>query len=127
MANTPEAENQEEQLGEQQLEEEIEEEIVPYVPPKCAKRVYRAQPKDLWEDDDLCSIKLIHTKNYSNVNRIAECDHLMDKNWHKWKERMRWVLYNCDINGYITGDIKCPNEAINPIGTLNWDKNDSWV
>ena len=83
MANIPEAEEQEKQLGEQQLEEEIEEEIVPYVPPKCAKRVYRAQPKDLWEDDDLCSIKLICTKNYSNVNRIAECDHLMDKNWHK--------------------------------------------
>ena len=47
MANIPEAEEQEEQLGEQQLEEEIEEEIVPYVPPKCAKRVYGAQPKDL--------------------------------------------------------------------------------
>ena len=51
----------------------------------------------------------------------------MDKKWHKWKERMRQVFYNCDINGYVTGDIKCPNEAINPIGTLNWDKNDFWV
>ena len=120
MANTPEAEEQEEQLGGQQLEEEIEEEIEAYVPPKHAKRVYQAKAKDLWEDDDLPSINLIHTKNYSNVNRITEHDHLMDKNWHKWKERMRWVFYNCDINGYITGDIKRPNEAINTIGTLNW-------
>ena len=55
MANTPEAEEQEEELREQQLEEEIEEEIKPYVPPKCAKRVYGTQSKDLWEDDDLPS------------------------------------------------------------------------
>ena len=89
MANTPEAEEQEEQLGGQQLEEEIEEEIEAYVPPKHAKRVYHAKPKpsieDLWEDDNLPSIKLIRTKNYSNVNRITEHDHLMDKNCHKWK------------------------------------------
>ena len=40
---------------------------------------------------------------------------------------MRWVFYNCDITGYVTGETKHPNEAIDPIGTLNWDKNDSWV
>ena len=51
----------------------------------------------------------------------------MDENWHKWKERMRWGFYNCDITGYITGDIKHLNEAIDPIGTWNWDKNESWV
>ena len=51
----------------------------------------------------------------------------MDNNWHKWKERMRRVFYNCDINEYVTGDIKCPSEALNPIGTHNWDKNDSWA
>ena len=76
MANTPEAEAQEEQIGEQEQEEEIEEEIEPYVPLKCAKRVYGKRPKDLWKDNDLPSIKLIHTKNYSNVNRITERDHL---------------------------------------------------
>ena len=40
---------------------------------------------------------------------------------------MRWVFYNCDITGYVTGETKHPNEAIDPIGTLNWDKNDSWA
>ena len=98
-----------------------------YVPPKCAKIIYQAKAKDLWENDNLPSINLICTKNYLNVNRIAECDHLIDENWHEWKERMRQVFQNCDITGYITGDIKCPNEAINPVGILNWAKNDSWV
>ena len=46
--------------------EEIEEEIEVFVPPKHAKRVYHAKPKasteELWEDDSLPSIHLIHTK-----------------------------------------------------------------
>ena len=99
MANTPETEGQEEQIGEQQQEEEIEEEDEIYVPLKHAKRVYQSKAKeDLWEDDDLPSIKLICTRNYTNINKIAEHDHLTDKNWHKWKERMRQISYNCDIN-----------------------------
>jgi len=127
MANTPEAEGQEEQIGEQEQEEEMEEEVETYVPPKHAKRVYQSKAKDLWEDGDLPSITLICTRNYTNVNKITECNHLTDENWHEWKERMRQVFYNCDINEYVTGEIKCPNEAIDPIGTLNWDKNDSRV
>ena len=27
----------------------------------------------------------------------------------------------------VTGEIKRPNEAIDPVGALNWDKDDSWV
>ena len=127
MANTPEPEEQEEQLDAQQLEKEIEEEqkeeIEAFVPPKHAKKVYHTKPKLSIQD----SIKLICTKDYSNINRITECDHLMDENWHKWKERMRRIIYNCDITGYVTGDIKHPNEAIDPVGTWNWDKNDSWA
>ena len=93
-----------------------------------SKRVYQSKDKDLLEDDkDLPSITLICTRNYTNVNKIAEHDHLTDDNWHKWKKRMRRVFYNCDINEYVTGEIKHSNEAIDPVGTLNWDKNDSWV
>ena len=51
----------------------------------------------------------------------------MDENWHEWKKRMKWVFLNCDITGYITGNTKHPNEVINPIGTHNWYKNDTWV
>ena len=128
MANTPEAEGQEVPIGELHQGEELEEEVETYEPPKRAKRVYQSKEKDFLEDDeDLPSITLIHTRNYTNVNKIAECDHLMNDTWHKWKERMRRVFYNCDINEYVTGEIKCPNEAIDPVGTHNWDKNDSWV
>ena len=69
MANIPEAEGQQEQIGEQQQEEKMEVEI--YVPPKCVKRVYQTKAQNLWEDEDLPSITLIRTRNYTNVSKIA--------------------------------------------------------
>ena len=124
----PEVEEQEVPIEELHQGEELEEESETYEPPKCEKRVYQSKEKDFLEDDDDSpSITLIHTRNYTNVNKIAEHDHLMDDNWHEWKERMRRVFYNCDINEYVTGEVKHPNEAIDPIGTHNWDKTDSWV
>ena len=95
MANTSEAAEQEEEQEEQQKEELIEDEIEEYVPPKQAKRVYHTKAnlpiEELWEDDNLPSNDFICTKEYSNINRIADCDHLMDENWNKWKERMKCV------------------------------------
>jgi len=35
------------------------------------------------------TIELICTKEYSNVNWIADCDHLTDVNWHEWKEHIK--------------------------------------
>ena len=32
------------------------------------------------------AIKLLKTKNYSNVSKIAKKDHLANDNWHEWKE-----------------------------------------
>ena len=128
MVNTPEAGGQEVPIRELHQWEVSEEEVNTYEPPKHAKRVYQSNTVDLLEDDeDIPSIKLICTRNYTNVNKIVERDHLTDDNWHEWKERMRRVFYNCDINEYVTGEIKHPNEAIDPIGALNWDKNDSWA
>ena len=84
MANTPEAEEQEVPIGELHQGEEWEEEIETYEPPKHEKRVYQSKEKDFLEDDeDLPSITLICTRNYTNINKIAECDHLMDNNWHE--------------------------------------------
>ena len=37
------------------------------------------------------------------------------------------VFFNCNIIGYVGGDVKHPNENIDPEGTCSWDKNDSWV
>jgi hypothetical protein len=72
-------------------------------------------------------VALIQTKEYSNVSRIADHDHLTDENWHVWKECMKRVFTNCDINGYIIGAIKRPDQTTDPESTRNWDKNDSWA
>src|SRR5262245_15384602 len=39
--------------------------------------------------DPFPSIELLHMKDYSNVSKIAECNHLDDDNWHVWKECMK--------------------------------------
>jgi gag-polypeptide of LTR copia-type len=51
-------------------------------------------------------------KEYSNVNKIADCNHLMDENWHEWKDQMK---------------LSRLNEGDNPVGVYNWDKNDCWA
>jgi hypothetical protein len=66
-------------------------------------------------------------KNYSNVSRIVERDHLNDENWHEWKERMKRVFLNCDITGYTDGSIKRSRYSEDPGGARNWDKNDIWA
>src|SRR5579859_3063529 len=73
------------------------------------------------------TIALLRTKDYSNVSRIAERDHLTDDNWHEWKDHMLRVLWNCDIAEYVTGFKERPNPDTDPIGTRNWDKNDVWA
>ena len=89
MTDAPEVKEQVEQQEEQQQEEEIE--VEEYAPPKHAKRVYHtiANPpsEELFEDDNLLFIKLIHTKENLSVNRITDHDHLTDKNWDEWKEK----------------------------------------
>jgi hypothetical protein len=73
------------------------------------------------------TITLICTKEYSNVNKIAECDHLTDENWHEWWERMKWVFINCEITGYTNGTVKHPDTSIDLSGAHNWDRNNTWV
>src|SRR5271155_1948141 len=73
------------------------------------------------------TVDLIRTKEYSNVNKIADRDHLTDENWHEWKDRMKRVFTNCDITGYVTGAVSRPNESDDPVGVCNWDKNDCWT
>ena len=47
------------------------------------------------------TVDLIRTKEYSNVSKIADRDHLTDENWHEWKDRMKRVFMNCDITEYV--------------------------
>jgi hypothetical protein len=73
------------------------------------------------------TIIMLHTKDYSNVSRIADRDHLTDNNWHEWKECFRRVIKNCDITGYIDGTLKRPSAFDDPGGAANQDKNDTWA
>jgi hypothetical protein len=40
-------------------------------------------------DKLLPTVELLRMKDYSNVSKVVECDHLTDENWHKWKEHIR--------------------------------------
>ena len=69
-------------------------------------RSSRSRTSDSEYDIPTPSIKALKTKDYSNVSRLAERDHLNDDNWHEWKDRMLRVLYNSDIAEYVSGFIK---------------------
>jgi hypothetical protein len=73
------------------------------------------------------TIKLLKTKDYSNISKIAERDHLTNDNWHEWKEHMQCVLTNCEITGYVDGTLKRLFLFDDPAGASNWDKNNAWV
>jgi hypothetical protein len=118
----------------QQMEDEST--LSPMETPKRSKRIYRS--KQSWHivadtddessgDNNLPAIQPIRMKEYSNVNKIADRDHLTDENWHEWKDRMKRVFTNCDITGYIMDAMKRPNKVDDPEGAYNWDKNDSWA
>jgi hypothetical protein len=52
------------------------------------------------------TIELLRTKDYTNVSKLADHNHLTDDNCHEWKERMSDVFLSCDIKGYISGVTK---------------------
>jgi len=80
---------------------------------------------NIFMDDVVPTVDLIRTKEYSNISKITDRDHLTDENWHKWKDHMKQVFNNCNISGYVTGMVKRLNKDNNIAGACNWDKNDS--
>jgi hypothetical protein len=73
------------------------------------------------------AIKLLKTKDYSNVSKLTERDHLTNDNWHKCKECMQRILTNCEITRYADGTLKRLFLFDTPAGVRNWDMNDAWV
>ena len=112
-------------------DDEGEDQLAPKLAPKPKRptRTYgrhnRAPSPDI--DNPPQTIALLRMKDYSNVGKIAERDHLTDDNWHEWKERMKRVLTNCDITGYADGTIVKPLVFDDPVGASNWVKNDAWA
>jgi hypothetical protein len=87
----------------------------------------RSHTNDSEDEFPSPSVKALKTKDYTNVSRIAEHDHLTDKNWHEWKDCMFRVFLSCDIAEYVAGFKKHPDPSIDPIGARNCDKNDVWA
>jgi len=50
--------------------------------------------------------------------------HLKDENWIPWQDDIMLVLDVCNMIGYITGEIVCPNEENDREGAQNWIFND---
>jgi hypothetical protein len=103
-----------------------------YETPIRSKRVYQAtmtqQPTvNVARVDVEETVKVIRTKDYLSISKIAERDHLTDDNWHEWKERSKRVFLLCKISGYVNRTLKRPNELTDPDGANNWDENDCWA
>jgi hypothetical protein len=68
--------------------------------PQPGKKAPKVAPKKAPNCDPV-TIKLIWMKDYTNISKIAERNHLNNNNWHEWKEHITCIFINCNIVGYI--------------------------
>lgn len=73
----------------------------------------------------LLSIERIKPHNYAREHRSANL--LDEDNWLNWHMDIELAFCVCDLQGYITGDLKCPNDKIDPVGASNWEYNDNYT
>jgi len=59
------------------------------------------------------------------ITRTA--DPLNETNWAVWKADMKRTFKLCNILGYIYGNVKRPDPMHDPVGTENWDFNDTYA
>ena len=71
------------------------------------------------------SITLVPANESNMITRTK--DILNDTNWAIWKTRMRRTFKQCRVSGYVYGDIKRPDPALDPVGAENWDLNDNYA
>ena len=60
----------------------------------------------------------------SNITQTKE---LTDSNWNAWKGSMKCIFRLYDLSEYVLSKVACPNPTHDPVGTKNWDFNDSYV
>jgi len=52
---------------------------------------------------------------------------LNDMNWSVWKGSMKHMFSLCNVAKYVFGNIRRPDPAQDPVGTKNWDFNNSYA
>jgi gag-polypeptide of LTR copia-type/Integrase core domain/GAG-pre-integrase domain len=71
------------------------------------------------------SISLIKTREGA-ITKVTG-DGLTGPNWVTWRVRMISLLTLCEVEGYVRGEIKQPNQEDDPIGFANWKRNDNYA
>ena len=71
------------------------------------------------------SIPLIKTREGA-ITKVTG-DGLTGPNWVTWRVRMISLLTLCEVEGYVRGEIKQPNQDNDPIGFTNWKRNDNYA
>ena len=54
-------------------------------------------------------------------------DGLTGPNWVTWQVRMMSLLALCEVEPYMRGEIEQPNKDVDPVGHVNWKKNDNYA
>ena len=73
----------------------------------------------------LPSIEKIKPCDYAGEHRSVNL--LDEENWLSWRADIELTFRVCELKGYISGDLKCPDEANDPVGAANWRYNDDYT
>ena len=73
------------------------------------------------------SIPWLNVQEIAPVSRIDETLDGKSKNWTAWSQSMDLLFSIANARGYIDGRIRCPDANADPVGTENWEFNDSYI
>ena len=73
----------------------------------------------------LPGIEKIKPRDYAEEHRSVNL--LDEENWLSWRTDIELAFRVCELKGYISGDLKCPDEANDPVGAANWRYNDDYT
>jgi len=71
------------------------------------------------------SIPLIRTHEGA-ITKVSS-EGLAGPEWVAWRVRMWSLLAMCEVEPYVRGTIKQPNQEEDPVGHNNWQKNDNYA
>ena len=52
---------------------------------------------------------------------------LDEDNWLNWCTDIKLAFRVCDLQRYVTGNLKCPDDKIDPVGASNWKYNNDYM